>query len=152
MIWLWIVGIVVVVVLLLWAVMKMGMKPGEDSIWHDKRRPIFGLPLSFTVYELTEQRLYVRTGFLSVKEEEIRLYRILDLTYEASLFQRMFGVGCIKLVTSDKTAGTIVIDQVKKAREVKELMAEHVEMERDKKRVVNREVMMNTDDFDALDV
>ena len=35
---------------------------------------------------------------------------------------------------------------------VKELISEHVEIQRDKKRVVNREMMMDSDDFDeALD-
>ena len=36
-----------------------------EYIWKDRKRTIFGLPLSFTVYKLTEEKLIIETGFLS---------------------------------------------------------------------------------------
>ena len=35
-----------------------------EIIWKDRKRPFMGLPLSFTRYELTEQKLLINTGFL----------------------------------------------------------------------------------------
>ena len=130
-------------------------KPHEDATWHDRKRTFLGLPWSFTVYELTGDRIFVQSGFLSMKEEEIRLYRVMDVTFKASLGQRLFRVGSVVLETSDKTAGRIEIESVKNARKVKEMIASKVEEQRDKKRVVNREIMaiegeVDGDDFDSI--
>ena len=67
----------------------------SEYLWEDKKRPIFGLPLSFTKYKLTQEKLLVITGFINIKEEEARLYRIMDVTLKCSFFQRLFGVGII---------------------------------------------------------
>lgn len=50
-------------------VLGLGLeRKGEDMaernvIWSDRKRTLFGLPLSFTKYILTEDRLFVQTGF-----------------------------------------------------------------------------------------
>ena len=55
------------------------MKSDEiNYVWTDKKRTLFGLPLSFTRYFLTETKFITRTGFLSVEEDEIDLYKIID--------------------------------------------------------------------------
>lgn len=61
-------------------------------LWKDRKRPIFGLPLSFTKYKLLEDKLLIDSGILSIKQEEIRLYRIMDITLKKSIWQRIFGV------------------------------------------------------------
>ena len=126
----------------------------RNTIWRDRKRTIFGLPLSFTVYELTEDRLFVKTGILAINEEEIRLYRVIDINYKASIFQRLFGVGSILLATSDHSAGNLEIRSVKNPKEIKELLSEKVEFQRDQKRVVNREIMSGAyaDDSDDLGI
>ena len=123
-----------------------------EVIWKDRKRPFLGLPLSFTRYELTEQKLLINTGFLSVKEDEIRLYRFVDVTLEQSLFQRLFGVGNLHCDTNDRSSGNFVIELVKNPRQVKELLSEAIENERDRKRVSVREFMSdNSDEVDAED-
>lgn len=123
-----------------------------EIIWKDRKRPFLGLPLSFTKYELTEQKLLINTGFLNVKEEEIRLYRFVDVTLEQSLFQRLFGVGNLHCDTNDRSSGNFVIELVKNPRQVKELLSEAIENERDRKRVSVREFMSdNSDEVDAED-
>ena len=52
-----------------------------NHVWSDRKRPIFGLPLSFTKYELTEEKILITTGILSLKEEEIKLYRIFKIIH-----------------------------------------------------------------------
>lgn len=61
----------------------------SNLLWKDKKRTIFGLPLSFTKYTLTEEKLIINTGFLSKTEEEIRLYRMTDFAVKQNLFQRL---------------------------------------------------------------
>ena len=124
----------------------------NNILWSDRKRPIFGLPLSFTKYTLTEERLIINTGFLNLKEDECRLYRVLDIVLNRSLFQRMFGVGTISVQSSDKSLKNFEIKNVKKPKEFKELFSEQVEAVREKKRVVSREFMSDSDDdFDGDD-
>jgi hypothetical protein len=63
-----------------------------ESLWKDRKR-YFGLPLSFTRYALSEDRLFLSVGFLNIKDDEILLYRVRDIDTERSLWQRLFGVG-----------------------------------------------------------
>lgn len=49
-----------------------------NYIWTDKKRTIFGLPISFTRYFLTEDKFITRKGFLSIEEDELDLYRVID--------------------------------------------------------------------------
>lgn len=64
----------------------------NQIIWWDRKRTIFGLPLSFTIYTLTEKRLLIDTGFFNKKQEEIMLYKIEDATLNMEWYQRLFGV------------------------------------------------------------
>lgn len=76
-------------------------RPGV--VWQDRKRIIFGLPWTFTKYVLTKEKLLIQTGILSTKEEEVRLYRIMDVTLRRSLAQRLFGLGTIHCCSADKS-------------------------------------------------
>ena len=103
-----------------------------DYAWKDKKRPLFGLPLSFTTYTLYQDKLLVDTGLLFRKQEEVRLYRIVDITLVQSIFQRIFGVGTIHCCSADNSTPEFNIKDVKKPYEVKELLSNMVEEERKK--------------------
>ncbi len=111
----------------------------EPTLWKDKKR-ILGLAISFTRYELTESRLRVKTGLLNTREEELRLYRVRDISAQESLLDRLFGVGSILLHTTDATSPTLLIQHVKRADQVKELLSAQVEKARVKNRVRAMEV------------
>ncbi len=112
-----------------------------DMIWKDRKRTFLGLPWSFTKYSLTEERLFIETGFFHSVEDEVRLYRILDLQLSRTLSQKIFGVGSITGSSSDKSMGNFVIKNIKRPKEVKELLSESVEKQRNLKRVAGREYM-----------
>lgn len=128
----------------------MSKKSTAKYVWTDRKRTIFGLPLSFTVYKLTEEKLLVETGFLSKKEEEVRLYRIMDLTLHRPLGQRMFGVGTIHCCTADKSTPEFDILKIKDSQNVKDLLSDMIEKQREEKRVVGREFMADEDDHDEF--
>ena len=88
-----------------------------EFLWKDRVRH-FGLPLSFTRYSLTEDRLFLETGFFSLKTEEILLYRISDISLERRLSQRLFKVGSIHILSSDKSMPELIIKNVKSPFEV----------------------------------
>lgn len=122
-----------------------------EFVWKDRKRTLFGLPLSFTVYKLTAEKLYVETGFFSKKEEEVRLYRIMDLTLHRSFGQRIFGVGSIHCCTADKSTPEFDIKSIKRSKEIKNMISDMVEAERNAKRVSARE-FMDDDDIHGDDI
>lgn len=123
----------------------------RNVLWSDRKRTFLGLPLSFTKYSMTEERLIINTGFLNIEENEVRLYRVLDLKLTRSLGQRLFGVGTIIVTSSDKSMGTFEIKSVKHSKNVKEMLSTQVEQQRDEKRVVGREYMGSDVDMDHDD-
>ena len=120
-------------------------------IWKDRKRIVFALPWTFTRYALTEEKLTVDKGLLSRSEEEVRLYRILDITLRRSLWQRLFGLGTIHCNSADKSTPEFDIKNITRSAEIKDKLSDLVEACRDKKRVMSREYMMGGDDDDLDD-
>lgn len=119
-------------------------------VWKDRRRTLFGLPLSFTVYTLTGEKLLTETGFLNKREEEVRLYRIMDVTLKRSLGERIFGLGTIHCCSADKSTPEFEISRIKDSVAIKEMLSDMIEEERERRRVSAREFMTDSDD-DGLD-
>lgn len=127
-----------------------------EIIWHDRKRIFCGLPWTFTKYSLTKDRLFIETGLFNYKQNETRLYRILDLQLTRSFIQRIFGLGTIKVCSSDKALGNFDIKNIKFSSNVKELLSVNIEEQRQKNRVSSREFMNGTDleednDTDEID-
>ncbi len=112
----------------------------SEILWNDRRRRC-GLPLSFTHYRLTNERLFCEKGFFNITEEEILLYRIRDLELKLTLWQRIFGCGSVYIHSSDKTQPTLELKNIKHPREVKELLSDKVEECKDKRRIRSMEIM-----------
>ncbi len=119
-----------------------------DIIWRDRKRIIFALPWTFTRYALTEEKLTIDKGLFSRDEEEVRLYRILDVTLRRSLWQRLFGLGTIHCDSADKSSPEFDIKNITDSAKTKEKLSDLVEACRDKKRVMSREYMSGGDDGD----
>ena len=98
----------------------------DKLIWADRKR-YFGLPLSFTKYAISDDRLFQTTGLLNQTYEEILLYRVRDLTMTRTFGQLIFGVGTIKVSSSDKSNPDLYIYNVKDPVAVKELLHQQVE-------------------------
>lgn len=126
----------------------------KDSIlWKDRKRYL-GLPISFTIYSFDNNRLYVRKGFFNIEEDEILLYRILDIGVQKTFWQRIFGVGTVHLDTADKTHKCFDLKNIKNPERIKKALSTIVEKERAEKRVLGKEMygasgMDDIGDFDA---
>ena len=120
-----------------------------EYLWKDRKRYL-GLPLSFTRYALSEDRLFISVGFLSIKDDEVLLYRVRDIDTERTLFQRLFGVGTVTVMSSDKTMPNLVLKNIKDPVMVKEIIHKQVEDMKIKRRVRVGEIMGNEiDDADG---
>ncbi len=120
----------------------------KDIIWKDRKRTILGLPLSFTVYTLTGEKILIDTGFLNQKQDEIMLFRITDITLTRTLGQRIFGLGTIHCCSADKTSPEFDLKNIKNSSEVKELLSSEVFRERKENRVSSREILYDDDGHD----
>ena len=113
-----------------------------EYLWSDRKRWL-GMPLTFTKYSLSEDRFFVKKGFLNQTFEELLLYRIRDISLKRSLGQRIFGVGTIMLYASDTTTPSLEIKNVKDSEGVKELIHRNVEEAKQKRRMRVGEYMEN---------
>ena len=118
-----------------------------DYIWQDKKR-YFGLPLSFTRYAMSEDRLFTSVGLLNLKDDEVLLYRVRDIDTSRSLWQRLFGVGTVTIMSSDKSMPNMVLKNIKNPVDVKERIHEQVEDMKIRRRVRFGEIMTSDADLD----
>lgn len=129
----------------------------SELLFEQRKRNWCGLPWSFTVYSFDAERIFIKTGAFNIKEDEVRLYRVLDLSYKASFLQRIFKMGTITVDSSDKTLKCFEIKNIKNAKETKEQLSQLVEEERQRKRITGREFMSDhdhdgyDDDYDDYD-
>lgn len=102
------------------------------------------------IYELTSQRLRMYEGVFNQVIDEIELYRVKDTTIERPFILRLFKLGNIVLLTSDRTHHHIVMSAISDGVTVREHIRDYVETVRDKKRV--REVDFDNADGDGDDM
>lgn len=90
-----------------------------------------------TTYELTDQRLIIRTGIFNKKTDEIELYRIKDVTVAYSLINQWVDIGAISISSSDPTTqgGSLVLRDVPRARAIREELRTLVDKARQARRV-----------------
>ena len=122
-----------------------------DYLWKDRKRTFLGLPWSFTKYRLTEDKLILQAGLFTTQEDEVRLYRILDMSLKRTLCQKIFNIGTVFVISADKTLPEFELRNVKNPNMVKDLLSETVEKCRMKKKVTPREFMSTEADMEAYD-
>ena len=130
-------------------------KNDPEIKWYERKRTFLGLPWSFTKYALTAEKFIVDTGFFNLEEQEVRLYRILNLHLTKSLGQRILGLGTIHFDANDKDLACYDIKNIKNSDEVMKMLSQQVEKERVRNRVYARENMGEApghDDFDEHDM
>ena len=118
----------------------------QNTIWRERKRNFLGLPWTFTVYGFSEDRLFIKTGILSTREDEVRLYRITDVSLCRGPWQRIMGMGTIKVYSADQSLGDFEIKNIRDCENVKEQLSNLVEKERQNKRVASREFLGDPDD------
>ncbi len=113
-----------------------------------KRWGFFGIPWTFTKYTLTRKKLIFTKGFFKTTENEILLYRIVDLTYTRTLTQKMFGLGTVTVYSHDKTTPTLEIKNIRHSREFREKLSDTVEKDRIRMKMRQSELIDVDSNFD----
>ena len=77
----------------------------------------------------------------STREDEVRLYRIMDVTLKRKFWERLCGLGTVHCCSADKSTPEFDLLHIKKSKEVKDMLSDMVEQQREKKRITSREFM-----------
>jgi len=121
----------------------------EEILWHDRKRHL-GMPLSFTVYDLDNNRLYVKRGLFNSVTDELLLYRVLDVKLRRTLGQKICRVGTITLNTVDSSSPILELVNVKNPDQTRRLLSNIVERERKENRIQGKE-MYGASGMDIMD-
>lgn len=125
------------------------MKTDFDYIWTDKKRTVFGLPISFTRYFLTEKKFITRKGFLNIEEDEFELYRVADKKLKLPFGQRIFGCGTVEINVRDVDTPCKEVSCIKAPRQFMNLLDEQVEKLRDAYGIRGRDMISGNCDCDS---
>jgi membrane protein YdbS with pleckstrin-like domain len=87
-------------------------------------------------YKLTTRRLFVSTGFMHRRRDQMELLRVKDVfTRQLTLFDRILGLGTVVVAPTDKDIPTLLIAGVDEPKRVMDLIWHHARAERDQRSV-----------------
>jgi hypothetical protein len=71
---------------------------------------------------VTNQRIVIESGFFSRSLEEIDMRSVDDIEFRQSFLERIFGIGEILVVSTDKVAPRLALDGIHDPRNKRELI------------------------------
>jgi hypothetical protein len=110
-------------------------------LWTGKPNNFLGMPLNFTRYILTEKKLVIRKGFFNIREDKVELYRIMDMSMNLPITQRLFKCGTVHLVSKDVSIPEIDLRQIRNPYDVYNLVETNIEAQKKKYGVLGRDIV-----------
>jgi uncharacterized membrane protein YdbT with pleckstrin-like domain len=128
------------------------IKEADLPILKERKRLLFlGLPFTFTKYLLTPKSLQLNRGLFTTTEEDLLLFRVMDISFKRTFFQKLVGLGTLTVRSSDKTNPILEVRNIKNCKFFKEALDERVEKERIRMRFRAGELMGEFNDQDQID-
>lgn len=129
----------------------MAKEMDEDIKYRERKRWVFlGLPFTFTVYIIKDDVLTIDQGFFKKIENDCYMYKVQDVEHTQTFFERLVGLGTITCFTGDTTHPKLVIEHVKKSKEIKNYILEASEAARMRRRTLNT-LNIGTESMDDMD-
>lgn len=121
-----------------------------------KRTKFLALPICFTTYFIDEEKLTIKSGFLSITEDDALMYKIQDVRLSKTLMERLFRTGTITCFTGDTTHPELKLIHIKNASEIKDYILKASEEARIKRRTIHSLDIADgsiddNDEFDNID-
>lgn len=101
-----------------------------------KRTKFLGLPFSYTKYTISDEKLSITSGFLSITEDDAFMYKIQDVRLTRSFMERVFKLGTITCYTGDTTHPKLELEHIKRAGIIKDFIMYSSEEARRKRRAL----------------
>ena len=119
--------------------------------YRERKRWVFlGLPFTFTVYNIKDDVLTIDQGFFKKIENDCYMYKVQDVEHTQTFFERLVGLGTITCFTGDTTHPKLIIEHVKRSREIKNYILEASEAARMRRRTLNT-LNIGTETMDDMD-
>ncbi len=129
----------------------MAKETDEDIKYRERKRWVFlGLPFTFTVYIIKDDILTIDQGFFKKVENDCYMYKVQDVEHTQTFFERLVGLGTITCFTGDTTHPKLIIEHVKRSREIKNYILEASEAARMRRRTLNT-LNIGTETMDDMD-
>ena len=129
----------------------MAKETDEDIKYRERKRWVFlGLPFTFTVYIIKDDVLTIDQGFFKKIENDCYMYKVQDVEHTQTFFERLVGLGTITCFTGDTTHPKLVIEHVKKSKEIKNYILDASEAARMRRRTLNT-LNIGTESMDDMD-
>jgi uncharacterized membrane protein YdbT with pleckstrin-like domain len=78
--------------------------------------------LKMTRYEVTTDRIEWSRGVLDRKMDNLDMFRIIDMRMRRTLFDCIFDIGTITLITTDKTSPNFTFQKIKRPRQLYDII------------------------------
>ena len=129
----------------------MAKETDENIKYRERKRWVFlGLPFTFTVYIIKDDVLTIDQGFFKKIENDCYMYTVQDVEHTQTFFERLVGLGTITCFTGDTTHPKLIIEHVKRSREIKNYILEASEAARMRRRTLNT-LNIGTETMDDMD-
>ncbi len=108
-----------------------------EILWMGQPSGLWGrflssIRMNFTTYKISKDELIIQKGFFRRKTDSIELYLLKDPDLVESLYQRLLGIGTIRVRVDDKGprarfGDTIYLKNIQQAPEVRKLLRDAIE-------------------------
>ena len=115
-------------------------------IWSGKKQ-FLGKPWTFTEYSIMDDVIFVKKGMLSIQEEQVAFFRVVDVSLKQTFIDRLCNQGTVILRTTDANNKTLLLEKIGKPGEVRNIINKQVEIARRKANIRTNEYY-NTVDTD----
>lgn len=114
-----------------------------ETVFVEKKRTKFlGLPICFVTYRINDDKINIKSGFLTTVEDDAFMYKVQDVRLTRSLMERIFHLGTVICFTGDKTHPELKLIHIKRSSQIKDYLVEASETARRKRRTMH---MMDID-------
>jgi len=78
--------------------------------------------LKMTRYEVSPDRIEWSRGILDRRVDNLDMFRVIDLKMHRSVFDVIFGIGTVGLITTDKSDPEFVFEKIRRPRELYDII------------------------------
>lgn len=112
-----------------------------------KRTKFLALPICFTTYTISDEKLTITSGFLSITVDDAFMYKVQDVKLTKSFMERIFKLGTVTCYTGDTTHPELQLLHIKNSSLIKDFLMNASEEARRKRRTLHT-MDIDNNDFD----